>query len=49
MDRALTGLTVTSQPSKSNTDVALDANGGGEGYPLAYVLVCERAAAQEGW
>ena len=45
VDQALTGLTVTSQLSKSNIDVALDANGGGEAYPLAYVLVCERVAA----
>jgi hypothetical protein len=39
-----TDITVTSELSKSHIDVALDADEGGEGYPLAYVLVCERVA-----
>jgi hypothetical protein len=41
---ALTGIQVSNQPAESNVHVSLDANDGGEGYPLVYVLVCQRSS-----
>jgi hypothetical protein len=40
---ALTGIGISNLPAESNIEVSLDPNQGGEGYPLAFVLVCERA------
>jgi hypothetical protein len=39
---ALTGIVISNAPAKSNIEVSMDANEGGEAYPLVYVLICER-------
>jgi hypothetical protein len=44
---ALTGISITNQASKANIDVSVEPNEGGEGYTLAYVLVCERTHPHE--
>jgi hypothetical protein len=38
-----TGIVVDALPTKSNIQVSLVSNDAGEGYPLVYVLVCQRA------
>jgi hypothetical protein len=40
--RNKTGIIVDTLPAKSNIEVSLTANEDGEGYPLVYVLVCQR-------
>jgi hypothetical protein len=37
-----TGIVVDALPAKSNIQVSLTANEDGEGYPLVYVLICQR-------
>ena len=39
---AKTGIVVDALPAKSNIQVSLTANEDGEGYPLVYVLICQR-------
>jgi hypothetical protein len=39
---ATAGIAVTNQPAQAGVQVGVQANEGGEGYPLAYVLVCQR-------
>jgi hypothetical protein len=38
-----TGIVVDALPTKSNIQVSLTSNEDGEGYPLVYVLICQRA------
>jgi hypothetical protein len=42
---ATTGIIVEALPAKSNIQVSLASNEDGEGYPLVYVLICQRAPA----
>jgi hypothetical protein len=37
-----TGIVVDALPAKSNIQVSLASNKDGEGYPLVYVLICQR-------
>jgi hypothetical protein len=37
-----TGITVDSQPAKTNIEVSIDTNDAGEHYPLVYVLLCQK-------
>eukprot|EP00935_MAST-01C_sp_MAST-1C-sp1_P000452 g452.t1 len=39
---ALTGITISNAPAKSNIEVSVDADDAGEHYPLVYVLVCQQ-------
>ena len=45
---ALTGIVISNAPAKSNIEVSMDANEGGEAYPLVYVLICERVPVSGG-
>ena len=40
-----TGIVVDALPAKSNIQASLTTNKDGEGYPLVYVLICQRAHA----
>jgi hypothetical protein len=42
-DTAKTGINIDMLPAKSNIQVSLASNEDGEGYPLVYVLICQRA------
>jgi hypothetical protein len=40
-----TGIIIEALPAKSNIQVSLTSNEDGEGYPLVYVLICQRVVA----
>ena len=40
--KAFTNISLSNAPAKSNIEVTMEANEGGEGYPLVYVLLCRR-------
>lgn len=44
-DNATTGIVVDALPAKSNIQVSLTTNKDGEGYPLVYILICQRVLA----
>jgi hypothetical protein len=39
---AIVNCVLHALPAKSNIQVSLASNKGGEGYPLVYVLICQR-------
>jgi hypothetical protein len=42
IDTNKTGIIIDALPAKSNIQVSLTTNKDGEGYPLVYVLICQR-------